>query len=534
MNDEGQGLPHARDEQPSDLLTQFHRAAQSDPHAVAVHTGGRSLTRTELDVSSDALAMALLALGVRRGDRVAVYLQNCPEFVIAILAAWRAGCSVVPGNPMHRVREFQTIMDDSGARIVIAPPDFVRDVVTAAQRRLDIIVVEQDDTDTYPLTGSGDDGTVIQGFADLVTAGPERPPAQYPDLEDPAFITYTSGTTGKPRGAINSHRAMAYAGAAYQSCAALTARDVILGTAPMFHITGLAAGLAASITSGAPLVLHGRFETQRVADLIRTHGATFMLATITVFIAFMTDSDVSPDSLRTLRKVFTGGAPVAPELAQRWQKMFGSPLGTGYGLTETSGPSHLSPLFTPVPTDAASGALAVGKAVPDMSATILRDDGSVAGVGEEGEVVLAGPQLMTGYWNDREATAQTYPDHRLRTGDIGLIDESGWLYLIDRKKDVIVASGFKVWPREVEDALYELPAIREAAVIGAPDPYRGETVIAYVSLRAGHHIDEDSIIAYCRHRLANYKRPSRVVILDELPKTGSGKIRRVDLRDQLQ
>jgi long-chain acyl-CoA synthetase len=516
------------DQQSSDLLSRFHDATREAPDAIALHFGERAHTRADLDVASDAIAAALLTRGARDGDRIAVYLQNRPEFVIAILAAWKAGCTVVPGNPTHRVREFQAIIDDSGARIVVAQENFATEIIAAAERELDVIAV---DDDRVPFERNG---PRPQRFSEILASPFDTPPPRCPILADAAFITYTSGTTGKPRGAINSHGAMAFSGEVYRSWAQLSERDVILCTAPMFHITGLAAGLAAAITSRAPLVIHGRFNAKVVANLIQERGVTFMLAAITVFIAFMSDEAITRRSFATLRKVFTGGAPVAPELAHRWETMFGSTLGTGYGLTETSGPTHMSPLFESVPTDAESGAMAVGKAIPGTSVAIVRDDGSAADIGEAGEVVLAGPQIMTGYWQDPTNTALALSPSGLRTGDIGLIDEAGWLYLIDRKKDVIIASGFKVWPREVEDVLYEHPAIREAAVIGAPDPYRGETVIAYVSLRSGQRPDEAEIIEHCQRRLANYKRPKQVHYLDELPKTASGKIRRVDLRAMQQ
>jgi long-chain acyl-CoA synthetase len=233
--------------------------------------------------------------------------------------------------------------------------------------------------------------------------------------------------------------------------------------------------------------------------------------------------------LTCLRAAFTGGAPVAPAIAQSWRRGSGVRLHNAYGLTETTSPLTLTPLGLDAPVDPSSGSLSVGVPVFDSTVEVVTDEGGLAPVGTPGEIVASGPQVIPGYWRKPEETATALPDARLRTGDVGFMDDAGWVYLIDRRKDLIIASGYKVWPREVEEVLYTHPAVQEA-VIGVPDEYRGETVKAYVSLKPGFSAGPEDLLAYCREAMAAYKYPRIVEIVDALPKTASGKILRRELR----
>jgi long-chain acyl-CoA synthetase len=342
-------------------------------------------------------------------------------------------------------------------------------------------------------------------------------------------ITYTSGTTGRPKGAMNTHCNVAAGGDAYRRWFDLDERDAILGVAPLFHVTGLTGHIAAAITAGAPLILSYRFHIDVVVDMIRTHRPTFTVGALTVFIALL-ESAATPNDLASLTKLASGGAPVAAGVLERFEQKFGHYIHNVYGMTETTSPVLAVPVGSRAPVDSDTSALSVGKPVLTAQVMVLNDRGEQAAVCDIGELATTGPQIVPGYFGQAEQTAAAFRAQWLLTGDVGYVDADGWFYLVDRKKDVIVASGFNVWPREVEDLLYTHPAVREAAVVGEADPYRGETVKAFVSLHQGTTAHAEELIAFCRERLAAYKYPRGVEILDDIPKTATGKILRRSLR----
>jgi long-chain acyl-CoA synthetase len=307
--------------------------------------------------------------------------------------------------------------------------------------------------------------------------------------------------------------------------------DVNLGAAPLFHIAGLVVGLGGSLAVPMPLVLSGRFDAAETLRLIETHRVTFVLAAITAFTAMLGDPSFAMRDLSSLSKVASGGAPVPPAVVERWEEATGTYIHNGYGLTESTAGTHLTPRGRRSPIDPRSGVLSVGLPLPGTRVRVADASGGDAAPGGIGEVLLQCPQLARGYWRNPAETALAFSDGWLRTGDVGFVDDEGWLYLVDRKKDLIVASGYKVWPREVEDVLYEHPAVHECAVVGIADGYRGETVKAFVSAKPGTAVTTEELIAFSRERLAAYKYPRAVEILAELPKTPSGKILRRALRD---
>jgi long-chain acyl-CoA synthetase len=358
-------------------------------------------------------------------------------------------------------------------------------------------------------------------------------------LDDVAFLTYTSGTTGPPKGAMTTHRNIVFNAQTYRNWIGISRADVILGVAPLFHITGSIGHVALTLLTGATLVLTYRFDPTVALEVIRDEQVTFTVGSITVFIALMNAPTADSAALATMTKIYSGGAPIPPSTVTTFEKMFGQYIHNIYGLTETTSPSHATPMHARAPVDPASGALSVGVPVYNTIVRILDDEGRELPPGQVGELVTEGPQIVAGYWNKPDETARALPGGVLHTGDVGYMDEDGWFYIVDRKKDQINAGGYKVWPREVEDVLYEHPAVREAAVVGVPDPYRGETVKAYVSIKPGHgHGYEgtleglpDELIVHCKERLAAYKYPRQIEILAELPKTATGKILRRELRD---
>jgi long-chain acyl-CoA synthetase len=504
-----------------------------------VHYFASSLTGSEVDDASDALASALASRGVAPGDRIGLYLQNVPQLPIAVIAAWKAGAIAVPINPMLKQRELELVLRDSGTRLLITLEQLydevagdvigataVEDVVTTSPLEyLDTVPQLLANTERLRPPTTADFGELVASHAG------ERLPDPQLRRDDIAFLVYTSGTTGPPKGAMNLHRNVVFTSGVWRDAPGLTGNDVNLALAPLFHITGLIAGLGATLAAACPMVLGYRFDPATTLDLMARHRVTYTVAAITAYTALMNAPAFAEADMSRLRLAYTGGAPVPPSVAAAWEEATGVYLHNAYGLTETTSPLTLTPLGQRSPVDERSGALSVGKAVADTTIEVLGDDGQVLPPGEAGEIAASGPQVVPGYWQKPEETDNVLRDGRLRTGDVGYVDDEGWVYLIDRSKDLIIASGYKVWPREVEDVLYDHPAIREAAVVGVPDPYRGETVKAYVSLRPDASVTPEELVGYCRERLAAYKYPREIELVAELPKTPTGKILRRALRD---
>ncbi|MHA6617590.1 long-chain-fatty-acid--CoA ligase [Pseudonocardia sp. DLS-67] len=533
------GQPHDLELEHSDALAMFRAAVTRNPNGDAVRYFDGRITLRELDELSDAFAVGLLDSGLAAGDRVALYLQNVPQFVIGLLGTWKAGGIAVPINPMNRQRELELLLTDSGARVLVCLQSLYGDVAAEVVGRTGVqTVVTTSELDHQskgdPRAFGGSARIDVPGTVDMVelTArfrGQVPPPVSFTP-EDTACLTYTSGTTGPPKGAMNTHGNVVFNSQAYREWCNLTADDVILGVAPLFHITGLIAGVTSALLLGAPLVLFHRFEPSLAIDVLREERPTFTVGSITVFIALINAPNAERDALASLTKIWSGGAPIPPSTVKAFSAAFGQYIHNIYGLTETTSPSHGVPAGADAPVDEASGALSVGVPIYNTVVRILGDEGEELPPGEIGEIVTSGPQVVSGYWNKPEETARAIPGGALHTGDVGYMDADGWFYIVDRKKDQINAGGYKVWPREVEDVLYEHEAVREAAVVGVPDEYRGETVKAYVSLRPGRTADEAELIAFCRERMAAYKYPRQVEFMDEIPKTVTGKLLRRELR----
>ena len=524
-------------------VTMFAATAARTPDGDAVRYFDGRISFAELDRLTDAFAAALADDGLAPGDRVALYLQNVPQFVIAQIGVWKAGGVAVAVNPMNRERELEALLVDSGARVLVCLESLYRDVAAAVVPRTDVRTVVttseleyQTRTDRRVFAGieriPSEDTVDMAGL--LQRHAGHAPPAVTLGADDVAFLTYTSGTTGPPKGAMTTHRNVVFNARTYRDWIGLGRDDVVLGVAPLFHITGLVGHIAVALLVGAPLVLMYRLDPGVTIETVEAERATFTVGSITLFIALMNAPDVDPTALATHTKIYSGGAPIPPSTVTAFQAAFGHYIHNIYGLTETTSPSHAVPWGARAPVDEASGALSVGVPVYNTVVRIVGDDGHDVPPGTVGELVTSGPQVVAGYWNKPEETAKALPGGALRTGDVGYMDADGWFYIVDRKKDQINVGGFKVWPREVEDVLYEHDAVREAAVVGVPDAYRGETVKAFVSLRPGASATEDELVAFCKERMAAYKYPRQVEFLDEVPKTVTGKLLRRELRAREQ
>ncbi|MFJ2772290.1 class I adenylate-forming enzyme family protein [Streptomyces sp. NPDC087300] len=526
---------------PAESVVHAFRAAvgRAPEHTALAYFDGR-LSYRETDALTDSVAGHLAARGIARGDRVAILLQNTPHFVIALLGAWKAGATVVPVNPMYKSAEVGHVLADAGVAALIcadrawetylrasAADSPVRVVLTACQldlqTRNDTRVL---DFERLPQAADADD---LVAVARRGTAAPDGR-ALGPD--DIALISYTSGTSGTPKGAMNTHGNITYNAERQRVGCGMAEGVCYFAMAPLFHITGMVAQVAACFANAGTLALAYRFDAGVVLDAFAEHRPAYTVGPSTAFMALAAHPEATRGHFDSFQMISSGGAPLPPALVEKFRAAFGPYLHNGYGLTECTAPCAAVPPGQEAPVDPVSGTLAVGVPGPETVVRIVDDLGQEVPFGEQGEIVVRGPQVVPGYWQRPEATGEAFPDGELRTGDIGFMDTEGWLYVVDRKKDMINASGFKVWPREVEDVLYTHPAVREAAVVGVPDSYRGESVKAYVSLRPGSVTDAGELTDYCKERLAAYKYPREVAILAELPKTTSGKILRRELRSR--
>ena len=498
--------------------------------------GERELSRMtygQLDESSDRFAAALAGLGVAKGDRVAYFMQNCPPLVVGFYGILKAGAVIVPCNPMYREQELAHQLQDSGARAILCDADqypIVRDALheTALER---VIV-----TGATPeaLTDSGRTLSMealveAQSLPDGGFHGPEMSPHQ-----DLALLCYTGGTTGTPKGAMLGHYNMVANTLQFRRWFDYEeGNETFITALPLFHIGGIAGAMNVPLASGATIVLFRRFNANGVLRAIQDYRATRFLGVPTMYLAILNLAEAADYDLSSLRPSRTSAAPLPAAVKEAFDKLVGHEvLIEGYGLTETSPLTHANPVQR-------AKAGSIGVPLPDTAARIVdADDGlEVLPEGEIGELILSGPQVMAGYWNKPAETAEVLRDGWLYTGDLAHMDEDGYFHIVDRKKDVINAAGFKVWPREVEEALYNHPQVRGAAVTGVPDDYRGETVKAVVVLKEGHGLGPDDaarqeIIAHCRRELAAYKVPRVVELRDQLPVSAAGKVLRRVIREE--
>ncbi|MFL9655124.1 class I adenylate-forming enzyme family protein [Streptomyces sp. PB17] len=532
------GFGTGADAIPDSLVAAWKARVEKNPDGTALRFFDGVLSAREVDAASDALAAAFEARGTGRGDRVGVYLQNIPQYALVLLALWKLGATALGLNPMYRRQELRRIIDDSGAvGVVCADSDVHETLGTLAGSTVRWLVStsaldyqSRNDPRVFMTTerhAPALDGDLVALIGEFEGRSPS--PVEL-TRDDVAFLTYTSGTTGPPKGAMNTHGNVLSVVATCASWMGVRDGDVVLAMAPLFHITGAVVNATISLLTDTTLVLTGRFHPEVALDAFAEHGVTYTIGSITAYNAIYELPQAGPEHFASVKALYSGGAPIPPATVERFQERFGVYLHNGYGMTETTSAVIAVPPGDRAPVHLPSGTLSIGKPLPHLTARVVDPHGNPVPSGEQGELELSGPQVVPGYWDKPEVTRQTMPEGRLRTGDVAVIDEEGWVYLVDRLKDQINVSGYKVWPREVEDALYEHPSVLEAAVVGQPDAYRGETVVAYVSLQAGLTATAEELIAFARDRLAAYKCPREVHFLADLPKTQSGKIRRAELR----
>ncbi|MCY7315849.1 MAG: long-chain fatty acid--CoA ligase [Rubrivivax sp.] len=528
-------------------------SARRYPHKPAYLFFGRPLTFLQLHEQAERLAGWLQAQGVARGDRVALFLQNCPQFVIAFYAVQRADAVVVPVNPMNRVDEFSHYITDPQTKVVVTSADLAGIVAEAdaqlqtAQRLRRVLVTRF--ADALPDVVAADEMASsavmqwLQADAPLPTghvrwadalAAIHTPTPALAQPDDMALLPYTSGTTGMPKGCIHTHRTLMPNTIGSALWGSGSAESISLGVVPMFHITGMLYGVLSPVYLGSTVVILPRWDRELAGRLISQHRVTHWTCIPTMIIDLFGSPNYQRFNLSSLRYLSGGGAAMPQAVAERLQREFGLTFAEGYGLTETAAPSHANP-----PDRAKLQCLGIpifGTDSRIVDPVTLQE----LPAGEVGEIVTHGPMVFKGYWGHPDATRAAFItiDGKafFRTGDLGRCDDEGYFFITDRLKRMINASGFKVWPSEVELLLFKCPLVQDACIIAARDAYRGETVKAVIVLRAevrGTATEQD-IMAWAREHMAAYKVPRIVEFVDALPRSGSGKVMWRQLQEREQ
>jgi long-chain acyl-CoA synthetase len=537
------GVPSSLEYPRVPLYQLLDDAAAHAPRRAAARFLGRRVSYGELKQASDTLAFALRGLGVSPGDRVALLLPNAPPFIIAYYGILKAGAVVVPLNPLASADELAAQLSDCGAETLITIPLFA---ATAAELRertpvRRLVVARLADYLPMPLRLpmalremrqlGGAKGARPLELRALLAANPPDPFA--PAAVEPgslAVLLYSGGTTGAAKGIMLSHAACVANAHQLRAWGKLDASDRVLAVLPLFHGYGMSVNMNAALLASATIVLVPRFNARDVLRTIQREKPTFFTGVPTMFVAFSNLPDLKRYNLSSLKGIFVGAAPLTAAIKDGFEGRTGGRMIEGYGLTE----AVTAIMANPYQGQHKLGS--IGVPFPDVEMKIVGleegRDGAPLGPRELGEIVLRSPTLMLGYYNRPEATAAALRDGWLYTGDIGYMDEDGYFYITDRKKDLIIVGGFNVFPREVEELLYQHPAVREGVVVGVPDPYAGERLKAFVVLKEGASATEEEIIAFLRERLTRYKVPAAVEFRAELPKTMIGKILRRALREE--
>ena len=514
----------------------------SVPDKVALSFYGYDMTYQELGKAVDKFAGGLKTLGVKKGDRVALYMESCPQFVISYFGILQAGGIVVSLNPMFKHAELEYELNDSGAETLVAL-DFLYPEIqkVGKQKKLNNIILASfedylPENPTLPLTPEMKQPKLsfpeTTDFSEFLKKSPSQPRVEISDLKkDIAVLQYTGGTTGLPKGAIITHHALGQSVFNAVIWFRYTSEDVHLGAAPFFHSYGMAICMSASLVSGGHLVILSRVSPEAVAKAIAQYGCTVWITTATLMTAMLEWPDISKYDLNSLRMVLCGAAPVAVALMSKLNHIMpqAKVIG-GYGLTETmAGGGAVCPLSRSKP-----GFIGIPNISTEVKIVDIETRTREVETLQEGEIAIKCASMMAGYWNKPEETKKVLRDGWLYTGDIGKMDEEGWVAVVGRKKELIKCSGYSVFPTEVEELLYKHPAVAEVAVIGVQDPYRGESPKAFVVLKSDYKtkIDETEIINWAKENMAAYKRPRYVEFREELPKSGAGKILRRVLADE--
>jgi long-chain acyl-CoA synthetase len=540
-----EGVPFDIDPPQDPIFACLERSAQAFPHMTATEFIGARLTYQQLADQVERFAASLSQLGVEPGDRVAIMLPNCPQTIITYYATLRIGGVAVMTNPMYVERELGHQLRDAGVKVLVGLdhlyPRIERVWKDTGVKQLVIASIRDylpfPLNFLYPLKAKKQNlnmkvpfGGSIHSFKRLVQDSTGDPPRPEVHADDLALLQYTGGTTGVAKGVMLTHRNLV--ANVMQVSAWLPTlncgEERFICVLPFFHVFGMTTAMNWPIYLAATMTLLPRFETKDFLKTINKSRPTIALLVPTIFTALVNYPEISKYNLSSINYVVSGSAPLPVEIMNRFEKLTGSVILEGYGLTEASPVTHVNP----VKSKRKAGS--IGIALPSTDARIvdLETGTEEQQVGQPGELVIKGPQVMKGYWDMEEETAKTIKDGWLHTGDIAHMDEDGYVFIIDRKKDMIIAGGYNIYPRDIDEVLYEHPKIADAVTIGVPDEYRGETVKIFVVVKPGETLTEEEVLAHCKERLASYKVPRLVEFRDELPKTMVGKVLRKELRSE--
>jgi len=491
----------------TNLASNLLATAAKSPQRTAIILNENSLSFAELEAASAKMAGYLVAQGIEPGDRVALMVPNVPAFAVIYYGVLRVGGVVVPMNPLFKVREIEYYLTDSGAKLIFAMAGEAEAGADAAGSTF----VPVEGVDTIAMASIVGDATPVTEVVDRADA-------------DTAVILYTSGTTGRPKGAelthfnLNSNQEVTA-----RTLLQLTDADVVMGCLPLFHVFGMTCGLNTVVATGASLTLVPRFDPDTALDVIARDKVTVFQGVPTYYMAMLGKAADRETDLSSLRLAIAGGSSLPVEVLHQFEKTFGCIILEGYGLSETS------PVASFNHPDAERKPGSIGIPIEGVQMAVVDDAGAEVPTDENGEIVIRGDNIMRGYWNKADATAEAIKDGWFHSGDLARRDSDGYFYIVDRIKDMILRGGLNVYPREVEEVLYEHPAIAEAAVIGIPHDTLGEDVAAFVVLAPGATAEPAEISQYVKDRLAAYKYPRQVTVIDALPKTATGKILKREL-----
>lgn len=501
------------------------------PNKPAIVFYGKRITFKELDELAGRFAAALEGSGIKKGDRVGIFLQNSPQFIISYFSALRLGAILVAMNPMCKEIELEYELNNSGTKVLVTDDQLypvVRNIRDKTKLEKVIVTSYQDYLSndlTLPVPASFKlEKKTYQNthnFKDFLNAYEPISKLAEVDLEDIALIQYTSGTTGQPKGAVINHSNIMANLIATTKLLAMTDKDINLAVLPLFHVSGMMNSMNLPLYLGNTIILIGRFDIETVLKAIERYKATMTLLIVTANLAIIDYPEINKYDLSSLRYTLSGGDTVPANVARRWEEITGHKLIEGYGLSETISPTHIN-----LPDRPKYGSFGIPIPGTDAKVVDLETGTKELPVGEAGELIVKGPQIMKGYWNNSEATKEALRDGWLYTGDIARMDDEGYFYFVARKKDMIKCSGYSVFPAEIESIIYKHPAIKEVAVIGVPDPYRGESPKAFITFKPGYKgkVTEEEIIDWCKKNMAAYKYPRKVEFVEALPKSASGKV----------
>ena len=491
--------------------------AEHEPERPAILFEGRTITYGALDAQIERMARALRAWGLASGDRVALFLENCPEFVVAYLGVHLAGGIVVLVNAQYRQVELSHILTDSGARLCVTSAAGAEELTPLATPDLDALVIVYGAHPTHTVLGAED-------FEAFLARGDTEPrePLTLPNEDAPAVLAYTSGTTGRSKGALLLHRNLVANVEAVTTAWRWTEADRLLLALPLFHTHGLMVGVHGTLYTGASVRLLRRFEAAEVLDILKEdEDVTMFFGVPTMYRRLVAQAEREGAPTRRLRLYVSGSAPLSLQLFEEFSRLFGQPILERYGMTET-----IMNLTNPYDGERRAGT--VGMPFPGQEARVV-DVATRQPVsdGETGEIEVRGPHVFSGYWNRPDATAEAFTeDGWFKTGDLGWRGADGYYTIAGRARELIISGGYNVYPREVEDVLARHPAVAEVAVIGLSDADLGEQVAAVVVRKDGAHVDADELVTYCRERLASYKKPRRVLFVESLPRNALGKVQK--------